>query len=232
MTEDVFVPTATPFARSKYAREYERGRTRLIESLIGNGEGASALDIGCGPGHFTRILSEKGWRVTAVDTDPQNLEQTRPFAAEVRQGDALSFLAGEPGSYDLALALELIEHVPRSQGDELLRRLHSVLRPGGTLILSTPNRWSLEGLGGYYWGERMRRWGRWDAWDPTHVHIYSSREIARAVRSAGFQVTDRCGYWYRGHVPFLGTRTMPIQPEQRRWPWNRLGFDVVVRARA
>jgi 2-polyprenyl-3-methyl-5-hydroxy-6-metoxy-1,4-benzoquinol methylase len=228
---DTFVPTATPVAWSKYTREYERGRVQLIGSLIDAGGGREALDIGCGPGYFAEILSAKNWRVTAVDTYLENLSKARPFAATVLHGDALTILSGQPdSSFDLVLALELIEHMPRDLGGEFLRMVRRILRPGGTLILSTPNRWSLEGLGNYYWGERIRRWGKWEAWDATHAHIYSSREIVRAIRKAGLRVTDQRGYWYRGHLPLLGSRTLPLSPAQRRWPWNGLGFNTIVKA--
>lgn len=231
MNTATFTPARTPIAPSKYAREYELGRVGIIREKIGAGQGRHALDLGCGPGAFTRILSENGWHVTAVDTDPGNLAHAQPFAASLREGDVLSVLATTPAaSFDLVLTLELIEHMPEEQGRDLLRHVKRVLRPGGTLLLSTPNRWSVEGLGGYYWGERIRRWQRWDAWDSTHVRIYSSREILRAMRTAGFDVESVTGYWYRGHVPLLGRWTLPLSVS-RRWPMNRLGFNVIVSAR-
>lgn len=231
MPTQTFQPTNTPIDISKYQREYERGRTEIIRGLVEEGRGRRALDVGAGPGYFTRMLHERGWRVTSVDTDPRNLESAVRFADGVRLGDAISVLATLPdGQLDLVLLLELIEHMPEEQGVEMLRHVARALDPDGFVILSTPNRFSLEGLGGYYWGEKLRGWGRWEAWDPTHVRIYSSREILNLLERCGFRVESVTGYWYRGHIPGLGLWKLPIR-KSSVFPWNRLGFDVIIGAR-
>lgn len=229
--ETGFTPTNTPFDETKYAVPYEVQRVALLESLIPTGNGANAIDLGCGPGHFSRVLTTRGWRTTAVDTDSSNIALAGAHAAETRLGDALSVLATLPAAhFELAIAFEIIEHMPLALGTELVTEIARVLKPGGRLLISTPNRHSPEGLGGYYWGEKLRKRGRWTAWDKTHVHIYSSREILQLLAASGLTVMGTTGYHYEGHLPVIGKWKLPLQ-QSRRFPLNRFGFNVVVECR-
>ena len=223
----------TPIDVAKYRESpFERGRTKVIESLLPVAlSGMAAVDVGCGPGHFSRILSKQGWAVTSIDTDPQNLAATQPFVAATRLGDAISVLQElPPENYDLALALELIEHMPKSLGQTLLTALWKVLKPGGELLLSTPNRFSMEGLVGYYWGEKLRKWDKWNAWDATHVHIYSTQEIIKLLKQCGFTVSAVTGYWYEADFPVIGHSRLPLAVSQR-FPLNRMGFNLILKCR-
>ena len=217
--------------RKYSAQPYEQQRCRLIAEHIPDGQGKPALDVGCGPGFFSRLLAERNWRVDAVDANAQNLQHVRDIAQTVRHGDAIEILAKLPaGRYDFALALELIEHFPRAQGRLLLRELRRVLSPAGRLLLSTPNRYSPEGLIGYYLNEKLRGVRPWQAWDPSHVHIYSSPEILSLLRCEGFLVEQCIGYWYEAHLPLLGPFRPPLTAS-RHWPINRLGFNLILSCR-
>ena len=166
-----FNPTNTPFDFTRYDALYEMDRIKIIEALIPDGHEKHAIDIGCGPGYFSKVLSNKGWKTTAIDTSSVNIESAKTYADETHAGDAISVLSEIPNScYDLAILLEVIEHMPKIHGQTLIEQASRVLKPGGKLIISTPNKLSPEGLGEYYWGEKVL--GRnWNAWDPTHVHI-------------------------------------------------------------
>ncbi len=230
-SHDGFEASHTPIAPARYESPYEVARSAVLAGLIPPGDGRAALDLGCGPGHYCRRLTERGWRATAVDTDPDNLAYAAEHAAATHLGDALEVLPSLPAEqYELVLALELIEHLPRDRGEALVGGIRRVLKPGGALLLSTPNRWSLEGLGGYLWGEKLRGWGKWMAWDPTHVHVYSSGEILRLVKAAGFAVENVAGLNYAGPLPLVGT-VGPALASSARWPMNRLGFDTIVECR-
>ncbi len=222
-----FQPSHTPFDFSRYTTPYEQKRTQLLERLIPYGPGA-ALDVGCGPGYFSRILTRNGWTTTAIDTDPQNIMRVSEAVVAARLGDALGVLSREEATcYDLVLALEIIEHMPRAYGQRVLREIARVLKPDGRLILSTPNRYSPEGLGGYYWRECIRRSGPWKAWDPTHVHIYTSCEILALLKETGFSISRVIGYHYEGHLPGIGAWRLPIESSEA-FPWNRIGFNIII----
>jgi 2-polyprenyl-3-methyl-5-hydroxy-6-metoxy-1,4-benzoquinol methylase len=103
--------------------------------------GHSVLDAACGTGYGTRILARAGARrVTGVDLDAQTVA-----IADQRYGtEGLEFLEGDlsalelpEDSFDLVVCFEAIEHLgdPAAAVAELRR----LVRPGGTLVVSSPN---------------------------------------------------------------------------------------------
>ena len=101
--------------------------------------GKHALDVGCGLGHFSRRLRQRGAQVTATDIGPGLVEKTRRFSgcrAEVADALALVDRFG-PDRFDLVVSSECIEHTPEPSA--ALQQMAAVLRPGGFLALSTPN---------------------------------------------------------------------------------------------
>jgi len=226
--DDGFQATRTPFDLSKYEGAYEAARVEIIRALIPEGAGRFAVDVGCGPGFYSKLLASRGFAVTSIDTDATNLASASQFAAETRQGDAVEIVADLPAAkYHFALLLEIIEHMPKSRGETLLTRIHRLLAPGGRLLLSTPNRLSPEGLAGYYVNEKLLRKAVWKAWDPTHVHIYTSFEIIRALRAHGFRVERATGYDYGLPVPRLGRVKLGLT-RTSRFPLNRFAFDQIL----
>lgn len=226
--DENFQATRTPFELSKYEGAYEAGRVEILRSLVPDGRGKFAVDVGCGPGFYSKLLASRGFAVTSIDTDPVNLASASQFAAETRQGDAVEIVAELPAAkYHFALALEIIEHMPRARGETLLARLHRLLAPGGRLLLSTPNRLSPEGLAGYYWTEKIRRKQVWKAWDPTHVHIYTSFEIIRALGAHGFSVERATGYDYGLPLPGLGRVKLGLT-RSSVFPLNRFAFNLIL----
>lgn len=228
LSDSGFRPSGTPFGLARYETPYEVGRTGIIDGLIPFSNNNDAIDIACGPGYFCKRLTDKGWRTTALDADSENLRSAAGHAAETHLGDAAVVLSKLPeGRYDLALALEIVEHLPKTSGADFLKAIRRVLKPGGRLIVSTPNRCSPEGWGHYYWGEKIRGWGKWYAWDETHVHIYSSHEFLRLLTATRFTVDRVTGYHYQGVLPLIGRWRMPIT-KSTTFPLNRLGFNTIL----
>jgi 2-polyprenyl-3-methyl-5-hydroxy-6-metoxy-1,4-benzoquinol methylase len=218
----------TPFDFTKYDNPYEIDRIKNIEALIPEGDQKHAVDIGCGPGYFAKLLSTKGWKTTAIDADSSNIENATLYATETHSGDAIDVLSNMPSdNYHLAIALEIIEHMPKTRGKALIRQVIRILKSGGKFIVSTPNKLSPEGLGGYYWGEKIRRAQKWNAWDPTHVYIYSSWEIIRLLKACDLVVDRLTGYYYKGRLPLIGQWRLPVK-SSTRFPFNRIGFDIIL----
>jgi 2-polyprenyl-3-methyl-5-hydroxy-6-metoxy-1,4-benzoquinol methylase len=97
--------------------------------------GCSVLDVGAGAGAFSQRMQDAGYAVTALDVDP---DKWRPREIPFLKLDIDAGIAGSvQDQFDAACCLEVIEHVENSWN--LLREIHAVVRPGGRLILSTPN---------------------------------------------------------------------------------------------
>jgi len=130
---------------------FQQRLATVLSWLPGTRQPAQVLDYGCGSGVFVKALADRGYHVTGVDESPAMIEAARrtlaadPTASDVcrlERVDSESF-GGEflNERFDCVLCLGVLEYVDRYQ--ELLARLCSVLKPGGSLILSVPNKLSL-----------------------------------------------------------------------------------------
>lgn len=97
--------------------------------------GSRVLDIGAGAGAFSKHLADSGFIVTALDvvTDKWTHKEIPFFKVDINLG----IVCHIDDKFDAACCLEVIEHVENPWS--LLREIFQVLKPGGRLILSTPN---------------------------------------------------------------------------------------------
>ena len=180
--------------------DFEKHRLAAIERLIPHArDSLKALDVGCAIGVFTNLLHNKGYEALGIDANKRLLAfaKNRYPHCEFKQMNALH-LELPPSSFDFVLALELIEHLDNPY--KLLENIHRVLKEGGVIILSTPNRLSLEGARGVMMEKAARI--SWNAWDPEHKHVYTSIEIARLLRRF-FKIERITGYYYVPMIPCM-----------------------------
>jgi len=116
-----------------FGQEGLRGKTKgklIARSLVPEARaGNAALDVGCREGIQTKWLEMKGYKVTSIDVEPKY-----PKGLVVDVDKPLPF---RTASFDLVWCSEVIEHLenPARSVGELVR----VLRPGGLLVVTTPN---------------------------------------------------------------------------------------------
>jgi len=100
--------------------------------------GARILDLGCGIGQTTNLLSQAGYRSVGLDLSPRFLREGREIFPEIEltagSGHTLPFGAR---TFDAVGACAVIEHIPRV--DLLFPEIVRVLKPGGHVILFGPN---------------------------------------------------------------------------------------------
>lgn len=182
----------------KFQSNFEKNRLSLIDWLIPyTRDSLKALDVGCAIGIFTNLLYQKGYEVLGIDSDQEllALARNRYRQCTFKLMNALH-LDLAPSTFDFVLALELIEHLDNPY--KLLKNIHQVLKKDGVILLSTPNRLSLEGVRGAVM-ERVASIN-WNAWDVEHKHVYTSIEITRLVRKF-FEIETVVGYYYIPMVP-------------------------------
>lgn len=139
--------------------------------------GVAVLDVGCGFGESLGYHRNRGCQVQGVEADANILRVAERHGLDVKVGlfDAANYA---PASFDVVTLDQVIEHV----ADPLLvlRGVHQVLKPGGMLVLSTPN---ADGLGARLFG------GQWIHWHaPYHVQFFSRGSMQQAVARAGLVV--------------------------------------------
>ncbi len=106
--------------------------------------GARVLDVGCGGGLLAESLAREGARVAAIDLAPGMIEVARMHASahglsiDYRVAAAEDLAESAPASFDVLTCMEMLEHVPRPQ--KMLATLAALVRPGGSVFISTLNR--------------------------------------------------------------------------------------------
>lgn len=100
--------------------------------------GMRVLDMACGAGYGTMMLASRGVRAVGADYDGRAVKAARELWGEpvFIRADALD-LPFRYGAFDAVVSFETVEHT--TEGERFLAEIHRALRPGGTLILSTPN---------------------------------------------------------------------------------------------
>jgi 2-polyprenyl-3-methyl-5-hydroxy-6-metoxy-1,4-benzoquinol methylase len=159
-----------------------RAHAKLLDAV---GTGNRVLDVGCSSGYLARPLAERGNTIVGIELDPEAARAAEEFCERVLVGDVETMeLPLEPGSFDVVLGGDVIEHL-RDPAAALVR-LRPFLRPGGRVVLSTPNvaNWAirLSLLGG--------RWRYTDRGilDRSHTHLFTRATLAETLERAGYEV--------------------------------------------
>jgi SAM-dependent methyltransferase len=185
--------------------------------------GAVVLEAGCGEGYGAALLARHARRVVAVDGDEPTVRHVRARYGAVThplRAD-LTRLPLADASVEVIVCLQVIEHVGRQ--DDLVAECARVLRPGGVLVVSTPNRLTFSP-------------GRDRPVNPFHTRELSPGELADLLRPT-FRVARLLGTWHGRRLRGLDARhdgdlvAAQLAAPQDKWS-PRLRRDVAaVRAR-
>jgi len=134
-----------------------------------------AIDLGCGRGEWLELLREAGIEARGIDRDEGMLAACREANLSVANDEAISALESLPGeSQDIVSGFHLAEHLPFSDLHVLVQEALRVLRPGGLLILETPDPENISvGTASFYL-------------DPTHLRPLPARLLAFLPEYHGF----------------------------------------------
>jgi len=118
----------------------------LHEQIVGKiqrylPDGGRVLDLGAGQGALAARLSDLGYQVTAADMDADDFKMTNQVEFEQVNFDSAEeiecFVAGNEEQFDAVCGIEVIEHVEDQW--RYVRNLKRMLKPGGIMIITTPN---------------------------------------------------------------------------------------------
>ena len=137
------------------------------------------LEVGCGEGYGTALLASVAAGIVGVDYDALTVahaHRTYPAAAFVRGN--LAALPVRSGSVDVLATLQVIEHVWNHP--EFVRECRRVLRPGGRLLVTTPNRLTFSP-------------GQDAPLNPFHTLEFTAAELVELLVRCGFEVDEVAG---------------------------------------
>jgi len=179
----------------------------VLGALAGYPKDTTIVDVGCGEGVFVEELRKEGFsRVLGVDENYSS--------SIVIKGNALELPVGD-GSYDMALFLDVIEHIPIDRQPRAVEELHRILCPGGTLIASIPN---LAHLASRFRFLLRGKLGR-TASVEKHPGDRPIQEFLVLLEKAGFSVVRRKGFFPT--VPLL-YKFVQKNPSRYLWLYRLL----------
>jgi len=218
--------------RKKIKKFYEKRRIETALSLVpSTNEHAYALDVGCAFGILAQSITKKGYLYVGLDTSKEQIKSAKSI------NKFIDFLIADAHHlpfrrcFELIIALELIEHL--SEPFSLLKEVKHLLSDEGYLLISTPNKLSLEGFKGKIY--EIVSGKRWDAWGGRgHKRIFSSTEFLNILENY-FSIVRTVGYYYLPHIPFIeklndlyitGRHVRYINISHK--PLNMFGFQTIV----
>ena len=221
-------------------------RARLVRPLLPPGAGAHLVDFGCGNGAQTLRFLDDVASVTGIDVVPAELEAFAAACARLGAGSRVRTVLSDGGALplpdacaDVVTSFTVLEHVV----DEslALAEMRRILKPGGVLVITVPNRWWLFETHGA--DLPLLPWNRVPlvSWWPKRLHdrfararIYRRREILALLRRSGFEPFADCRLTAPMDVLPAGAlrdmaRATLFRPDRTPWPF--LATEVLVAAR-
>jgi SAM-dependent methyltransferase len=183
---------------------------------------AVIIDVGCGDGSALAVAAGQnpGHRFAGVDWSSGALRQARALGLTVLRGDVAPGLPVADGSVDVVIMSELIEHLVDPDG--AVAEVRRVLRPGGSLLLSTPNlaAWYNRGLLAVgvqpVFSEVSLRgiYGRPGRVVAGHLRLFTRRALTEFLAASGFRCVTVAGARFHDVPRPLG----PLDLAFCRWP--------------
>ncbi len=179
-------------------RQWAKGRA---------GQPQTILDAGSGYGQYTYWLSglSADWNILAVDVKEEQVADSNAFFREIGRRNVQFavqdlVLYQEPDAFDLALAVDVMEHI--LEDVEVFRNIHASLKDGGMLLISTP---SDQGGSDVHDGDET-------SFIEEHVRDgYNIHEIQQKLRTAGFErIEARYSYGETGQISWRLSMKYPI----------------------
>ena len=157
-------------------------RAKLEESIFHLDfiKDGTLLDIGCGTGDFINHMTMLGWNAEGIDTDRQAVQICQNRNLNVKVGH-LNEQKYPDDYFDIIVLKHVIEHVPNPI--ELLMECRRIIKPGGKILLLTPNVSSTAHkiFGPYWLGLDVSR----------HLFLFSLETISRAIEKAELHALSR-----------------------------------------
>ena len=139
LRERLYAAYATTHAGVSDVESQAPGFRRDVKPHLPRDLSVRILDLGCGQGHYVRLLLALGYEHTrGIDVSPEQVQTAHASGlTQVNLGDYRNSLG--QAELDVVVATDFFEHLTRFEAVQALDRIKAALRPGGTLILRVPN---------------------------------------------------------------------------------------------
>ena len=177
------VPRAVAAASTRFADSFRGARTEILGRAAGYVPWLAAagpvLDLGCGRGELLEALRDAGVEAHGVDSDAAMVAACRRLGLSAEAGDALATLRDRrEGTLGAVTCIHVFEHLPAATWMSVVEAAAAALRPGGLLLVESPNPDSLRVGAGLFWA------------DPTHRAPVHPQALEFVVRALGLEVLE------------------------------------------
>lgn len=177
------------------------------------------LDAGCGTGWFSKTAAERGALVTSMDLGENLLAQVAKKCNSERVVGSILEIPFPDNTFDFVVSSEVIEHTPDPY--KALHEIYRVLKPGGKMVLSTPNKF-------WYWSLwvaeklKLRPYQGLENWS-------GFNQLKNEAIKAGFKVEYVKGVHI---IPFVHPLTYPVNNLFHKWnkTLGPLMVNIVIKA--
>jgi len=143
----------------------------------GGGAGGRLLEVGCGRGEFLLEAQARGFDVSGVEFSPDaTAVANRRLGADKVQAGTIEQAGLAEGSFDAVVFADVLEHVREPLA--FLKRVHALLKPGGTVLLVTPAADSFS-------AKLLRRY--WMEYKVEHLYYFTRHACRAALEKSGFR---------------------------------------------
>ena len=155
------------------------------------GKNHRVLELGCGPGSITRLLSKQsGCRVTGLEFDIASVEKARPYCERIYQADLNAAdwpaVLGQTEPFDVVVAADVLEHLYDPW--RTLREIRPLVKTCGSVILSLPHAGHAALAASFLSGNIAYR--DWGLLDRTHIRFFGLRNIEALVHQADLKIVE------------------------------------------
>jgi SAM-dependent methyltransferase len=163
--------------RFRGSAQHLRQRLAAYEPWLKGLPGGPVGDLGCGRGEWLELVAQWGLEGRGVDLNTLNVLQARQRGLQADVDDAVHWLQAQPADSFAALtSFHVVEHLQFGTLLRLVQEARRALRPGGRLILETPNPENLEVATQTFW------------LDPSHQHPLPPALLELVVQHAGLEL--------------------------------------------
>jgi 2-polyprenyl-3-methyl-5-hydroxy-6-metoxy-1,4-benzoquinol methylase len=159
--------------------------TGILKNVAWGNEPKRIFELGCGSGAIAAQLTQQGYDITGVDPSVEGIAHARKAYPNLKlsEGSAYDDLASTYGQFPVLLSLEVVEHVyfPRKYA----ACAYSLLKPGGTAIISTPYHGYLKNLALALTGEMDKHFTV--LWEHGHIKFWSIKTLRQLLVETGFR---------------------------------------------
>lgn len=172
-------------------------RVKRLRKLVP--DGARILEVGARSGELGSLLS-RHYQYTGIELDATSARAARAAGLDVYRASLTDYVSLS-GAFDGVLMFDVLEHLPSPH--DAIARIRELVRPGGYLVLTTPDTESLTAL------ICGRRWSAHKV--PEHIVLYSRSALVELLENAGFEIIT-------AHGDYRDFDHQRLRQAASRWP--------------